>query len=115
MAYIDQTMSCRDCGQLFIWSAGEQEFFASRGLASPPARCRECRVARRGAQTRLFDRAPGSDPYSNYGAPREMFTTTCAQCGQEARVPFTPRGHRPVYCSDCFAQLRSTERVSSGY
>ena len=31
-----------------------------------------------------------------------MFTATCASCGNEARVPFQPRGDKPVYCSDCF-------------
>ena len=118
MTYDDKTITCRDCGQAFIWSAGEQEFFASRGLASPPARCRDCRDARRAAPSRVDDRTAGSDTYNNfnaYGGPREMFTTTCSQCGQEARVPFIPRGHKPVYCSDCFAQMRSSERVGSRY
>ena len=40
------------------------------------------------------------------GGPREMHPVTCAQCGQETQVPFKPRGDRPVYCSDCFAQQR---------
>jgi CxxC-x17-CxxC domain-containing protein len=31
-----------------------------------------------------------------------MFTVTCSSCGKDARVPFEPRGDRPVYCSDCF-------------
>ncbi|MGH2490993.1 MAG: CxxC-x17-CxxC domain-containing protein, partial [Candidatus Limnocylindria bacterium] len=26
--------------------------------------------------------------------------------GKEARVPFQPRGDKPVYCSDCFEQKR---------
>jgi CxxC-x17-CxxC domain-containing protein len=115
VTYIDKTMTCRDCGQLFIWSSGEQEFFASRGLASPPSRCRDCRDTRRGTQTRMYDRTSGSDSYKTYGGSREMFTTTCSQCGNEARVPFIPRGHRPVYCSDCFAQMRTAERASSRY
>lgn len=34
--------------------------------------------------------------------PRQMFDATCASCGKEAKVPFEPRGDRPVYCSDCF-------------
>ena len=135
MTYIDKTMTCRDCGQAFIWSSGEQEFFASRGLASPPSRCRDCRDARRGAPTRMQDRTSGSDGYNSYGGSREnersgigmpgpilrtgdgreMFTTVCSQCGKEARLPFIPRGHRPVYCSDCFAQMRNAERVGSRY
>jgi CxxC-x17-CxxC domain-containing protein len=33
-----------------------------------------------------------------------MFTVTCSSCGQDAHVPFQPRGDKPVYCSDCFKQ-----------
>ena len=39
-----------------------------------------------------------------------MYSATCSTCGKEARVPFQPRGDKPVYCSDCF-----TPRQSSGY
>jgi len=31
-----------------------------------------------------------------------MFSATCGACGKEAKVPFQPRGDKPVYCSDCF-------------
>jgi CxxC-x17-CxxC domain-containing protein len=31
-----------------------------------------------------------------------MHEVTCASCGGVARVPFVPRGDRPVYCRDCF-------------
>jgi len=34
--------------------------------------------------------------------PRQMYEVTCAGCGGIARVPFQPRGDKPVYCSDCF-------------
>ncbi|TMD01486.1 MAG: hypothetical protein E6J03_10860, partial [Chloroflexi bacterium] len=33
---------------------------------------------------------------------REMHEVVCAGCGGIAKVPFLPRGDRPVYCSDCF-------------
>lgn len=37
-----------------------------------------------------------------------MFSATCGACGKEAKVPFEPRGDRPVYCNDCFqSQSRS--------
>jgi len=45
----DQKLICRDCGQEFIWTAGEQEFYASKGLLNPPVRCPSDRRAR-GAQ-----------------------------------------------------------------
>ncbi|MBQ9920818.1 MAG: hypothetical protein IJO52_01420 [Clostridia bacterium] len=39
-------------------------------------------------------------------AQKEMFTTTCANCGKEAKVPFQPSDDRPVYCSECFAAMK---------
>jgi CxxC-x17-CxxC domain-containing protein len=40
-----------------------------------------------------------------------MHSVTCASCGKEAKVPFLPRGDKPVYCDDCFQQQRrSTSR-----
>ena len=99
MSYADKTLNCRECGQAFIFSAGEQEFYASRGLLNEPGRCPSCRAQRRASQ--------GGGGYGgDYGREREMFTVTCSSCGGEARVPFQPRTDRPVYCSDCFQQVR---------
>ncbi|HKW78430.1 MAG TPA: zinc-ribbon domain containing protein [Candidatus Limnocylindria bacterium] len=98
MSFQDKTLTCRDCGQEFIWTAGEQEFYASRGLQNPPSRCPADRAARRAQQQ------------SGGGGPREMFSATCSNCGKEARVPFQPRGDKPVYCSSCFEQMRGARR-----
>jgi len=38
----------------------------------------------------------------------------CTQCGKETQVPFQPRGDKPVYCSDCFAERRQSTGYSSG-
>jgi hypothetical protein len=43
----DQKLICKDCGKEFIWTAGEQEFYASKGLLNAPARCPSDRAARR--------------------------------------------------------------------
>ncbi len=45
MPFTDQTLSCRDCQQAFTFTAGEQEFYESRGLTNAPSRCPECRAA----------------------------------------------------------------------
>ena len=110
MIPMDKTLTCRDCGQAFVFTAGEQEFFASRGFTNEPSRCPECRAARktsRGAEGSYGGGySSGRSSGSGYGREREMFSVTCAACGGEARVPFQPRGDKPVYCSDCFSKQR---------
>ena len=39
----DKTLVCKDCGKEFVWTAGEQEFYASRGFENQPQRCKPCR------------------------------------------------------------------------
>ncbi len=43
----DQTRTCVDCGDEFVWTAGEQEFFHEKGFTDPPKRCKTCRQARK--------------------------------------------------------------------
>ncbi|OLE75865.1 MAG: zinc-binding protein [Chloroflexi bacterium] len=102
MSFSDKTLTCKDCGQEFIWTAGEQEFYASRGLMNEPGRCPSCRAARRASGGGMG----GGYSSRGMGGPREFFTATCSNCGGEARVPFQPRGDKPVYCSSCFEQVR---------
>src|SRR5215213_5075683 len=120
----DTTLTCRDCGQAFTFTSGEQDFYASRGF-SEPTRCADCRAARKSQRD-------GGSSYSSYGssssygggggggygsggrAPREMFSATCSSCGKEAQVPFQPSGDKPVYCSDCFQQRGGGSRGAGG-
>jgi len=44
--FIDETLRCVDCGCSFRWTAGEQAYYASKGLR-PPKRCQACRTLRR--------------------------------------------------------------------
>src|SRR5215218_8832942 len=110
MSFSDRTLTCRDCGQQFAFTAGEQEFYQSRGLTNEPGRCPDCRAARKaqrgeGASSGGYAYSTGGG--GGYDRPRrEMFTATCSQCGNEARVPFQPRGDKPVYCSGCFETVR---------
>ena len=90
--YEDKTLVCKDCGAEFVFTAGEQEFYAEKGFQNEPTRCKACRQARKAS------RAPG--------APRQMFDAICAECGKPTQVPFEPREDRPVYCSECFAARR---------
>ena len=114
MAFADKNLTCRDCGAQFVFTAGEQEFYASKGFANEPTRCPSCRQARKssggGSGMGGGMRSSGGGGRSDYGAPRERIAhkVTCANCGQETTVPFVPRGDRPVYCSDCFEQVRGS-------
>jgi len=86
----DKTLTCRDCGADFVFTASEQNFYAEKGFTNEPTRCPGCRAARKNQQ-----RGGG---YSE----REMFPAICAQCGRETMVPFRPSSDKPVYCKDCF-------------
>jgi len=108
--YTDEKLSCTDCGGQFVFSAGEQEFFASKGFQNKPNRCPDCRAARKAGRSGGGGGGGGSRSGGGggggYGA-REMYQVTCSQCGQQAEVPFQPRGDKPVYCRDCFQGQRS--------
>ena len=47
--YEDKTLVCKECGQEFVFTAGEQEFYAERGFQNEPQRCKACRDARKNA------------------------------------------------------------------
>ncbi len=93
--YEDKTLVCKDCGEEFIFTAGEQEFYAEKGFVNEPKRCKSCRDAKKGSA------GASAKP------ERTMFIATCASCGGEAKVPFQPREDRAVYCSECFAKMKA--------
>ena len=95
VSYQDRMLRCRDCGIEFLFSAGEQEFFAAKGYVNDPSRCPTCRTAFRA-------RHPAGGPRQ-----REMHPAVCAKCGTPTQVPFLPRQEKPVYCSTCFDQVRA--------
>ncbi|MDP4126153.1 MAG: zinc-ribbon domain containing protein [Bacillota bacterium] len=98
--FTDRILTCRDCGQEFVFSASEQEFFAEKGFTNDPGRCPQCRAAKK-AQSRNS----GGGGYNNR-QEREMFPAICAECGRETTVPFRPSGDKPVYCRECFQSNR---------
>ena len=81
--YEDKTLVCKECGKEFVFTAGEQEFYAEKGFSNEPKKCKPCRDAKK----------------------RTLYSGVCAVCGKEAKVPFEPKENRPVYCSECFAKL----------
>jgi CxxC-x17-CxxC domain-containing protein len=120
--YNDKNLTCADCGQEFVFTASEQDFYSQRNFTEP-RRCSSCRASRKAAR----DSEDGGSSYSSGGGyssgagsygggggggggydrgPREMFAATCSSCGKEAQVPFRPTSGKPVYCSDCFRSQR---------
>ncbi len=97
----DKVLQCRDCGKDFVFTAGEQEFYAKKGF-SDPARCRDCRIARKKAR-------------GDYDRPRQMYEVICDDCGKKTMVPFKPRGDRPVYCKECFEARRNRDSRRSDF
>ena len=43
MPYAHMTLVCRQCGDNFIFTAGEQEYYSEKGLLNEPTRCPRCR------------------------------------------------------------------------
>ena len=128
VSFTDKVLTCRECGEQFTWTAGEQEFYQARGLLNPPTRCGPCRQARKAQQGASGGYSGGgySGGSRSYGGesgghsggggydrpPRQMFDAICAECGQPTQVPFQPRGDRPVYCRDCFNRRRASGAYS---
>ena len=132
----DRTLTCRDCGQEFTFTAGEQDFYTQRGF-SDPQRCPECRAARK-TQRNSGGGGPygdsgyssgggyGNDSYSSGGgggygsrnsggggggynsAPRQLYPAVCSECGRETEVPFNPTTGKPVYCRECFQSRKAS-------
>jgi CxxC-x17-CxxC domain-containing protein len=114
--YSDKNLTCADCGQEFVFTASEQDFYAQRGFTEP-RRCASCRASRKAA--RNADTGGGSS-YGSYGAGGGYSAGGVGGGGgyggggggyrdrgpREAQVPFRPTSGKPVYCSDCFRSIR---------
>ena len=51
----DKTLICKDCGAEFVFTVGEQQFFAEKGFTNEPQRCLNCRKARKQQQRNNFN------------------------------------------------------------
>ncbi len=43
----DITLTCKDCGEEFVFTEGEQAFYEEKGFTNQPTRCPACRRARK--------------------------------------------------------------------
>ncbi len=120
----DKTLTCRDCGNTFTFTEGEQDFYSQKGY-SEPTRCADCRAAKKAARNEGgygggYGSYSGGGSYGGGGysgggggygrSERTMTQVVCANCGKDTEVPFVPRGDKPVYCSDCYSQMNGGNR-----
>lgn len=89
--YTDKTFICRDCGKEFIFTAGEQEFYAEHGFGMEPLRCKACRLYKKQRQRQRRDIV--------------LYEIVCSKCGAVEEIPIEPRHDRPVYCGSCYREL----------
>ncbi|MCL2771065.1 MAG: zinc-ribbon domain-containing protein [Firmicutes bacterium] len=46
----DIKLKCKDCGGEFLFTEGEQAFYAEKGFENQPQRCADCRRAHKAAR-----------------------------------------------------------------
>ena len=97
MEFQDKVLKCIDCGNEFIFTAGEQLFFHDKQFKNEPKRCKGCKSKR----TSSLGGATRS------GMAKVETRTQCSACSKETTVPFKPTQGRPVLCRECFQKQRA--------
>src|SRR5450755_3082594 len=97
MHFFDREMQCVNCGVMFVFSSGEQQFFAEKGFTNKPKHCKLCKAKREGAK----------------GRRRIETHITCSGCGRNTTVPFKPTQNKPVLCATCFSHKLKAPDIES--
>ena len=113
MVESDKSIKCRDCGEEFVFTAGEQAFYKERGFQHEPTRCRGCRDQKKRQGGGPSAGGLSASPVSMGGSSREFHEAVCSSCGVTTQVPFKPTAGKPVYCRDCFQSVRTGRGVSA--
>ena len=104
----DRFLKCSDCGEDFVFTAGEQLFFQDKQFKNDPKRCKLCKAKRAGLGKSAAAGAAATLPFS-----RTETKTECSACGIETTVPFKPTQGRPVLCRSCFQMKRVPAAVAA--
>jgi CxxC-x17-CxxC domain-containing protein len=91
MEFTDRVLKCIDCGEEFVFTAGEQLFFHDKQFKNDPKRCKQCKAKRANGGPRV----------------RTETRTKCSACGEDTTVPFRPTQGRPVLCRSCFQKMQA--------
>jgi len=95
----DQILTCLDCGNRFMWTAGEQQFFHDKGLQNIPKRCKGCTAT---YKAKILEKHP-------------RFWIKCKKCKQKSEVPFEPKNSDFILCEECFIKQKSErDQILSG-
>jgi len=108
MQFVDRFLKCSDCGEEFVFTAGEQLFFHDKQFKNDPKRCKLCKAKRAGLGRSASTGAATALPLS-----RTETRTECSACGIETTVPFKPTQGRPVLCRSCFQLKRVPSAVAA--
>jgi CxxC-x17-CxxC domain-containing protein len=108
MEFTDRILKCSDCGNEFIFTAGEQLFFFDKQFKNDPKRCKLCKAKRAGLGRSAAGTGAAALPLS-----RTETRTECSACGVETTVPFKPTQGRPVLCRSCFQLKRVPSAVAA--
>jgi CxxC-x17-CxxC domain-containing protein len=126
--YNDKNLTCADCGQEFVFTASEQDFYAQRGFTEP-RRCASCRASRKAARN-----ANGGGSYGSSGGGSSSYGSYGAGGGYSAGGSYTSggssgggygssgggyrdRGPREMFtatCSSCGREAQVPFRPTSG-
>lgn len=108
MQFVDRLLRCSDCGNEFVFTAGEQVFFYDKQFKNDPKRCKLCKAKRAGLGKAVSAGSAAALPFS-----RTETRTLCSACGIETTVPFKPTQGRPVLCRSCFQMKRVPTAVAA--
>ena len=80
---------CKTCCKEFIFSKGEQEFFAKKGLKNIPKSCPECRETRKSGEDVLVE-------------------VKCQSCGKVGSFRKKIEAKR-ILCAECYAKEKENQ------
>lgn len=84
----EKSLNCRDCKEDFVFSSGEQSFYAEKGF-NPPVRCKTCRdhkKAQQGQQVQGHQRTASAAPQAPARVTPEVYRASPARVASSARV-----------------------------
>lgn len=66
----DKTLICKDCGKEFVFTEGEQQFYAEKGFTNEPTRCKECRANKKARYESNGGNNGSKQKHDNFNSPR---------------------------------------------